>query len=229
MKKLDVNKMYEWPIATRCLVIALICIVVFYLGYKFDIASEIKRLQIARNSEADTKLQYEAIIRKQADAKKELIRLNKIRTLLTEWQRNLVQYDQLPELLNQILKVGNNNNVYFSLFDPGEVETDNHYEKLPIKIIAAGNYHQLADFISQIANLPWIVSISDFAITSDNQSDVLGAKLAETATSQNLLTLTMMLDIYYKPVSGTSDAKPADQTEPASDSTNTTGGEPHAN
>lgn len=214
MNKLDLNNIHEWPIATRCVVIALICVIVFYIGYKWDIAALQKKLQTSQAEENDLKLQYQAVIKKQMAARLELIHFNDMRVLLTQWQQKLVRYDELPELLNQILKIGNNNSLYFSLFDPGDGVEDNHYQKIPIKIIAAATYHQLADFISQIANLPWIIVIDNFGITTENKNDVLGTKLAETANSQNLLTLSLMLNIYYKP-----ESKPeaATETKPESE------------
>lgn len=207
MKKLDLNNIHEWPLATRCVVIALLCVVVFYIGYKWDIASLQKKLQTTQAEESDLKLQYQAVIKKQMAARAELTYFNEIGVLLTQWQQKLIRYNEIPELLNQILKIGNNNSLYFSLFDPGDATDDNHYQKIPIKIIAVATYHQLADFISQIANLPWIIVIDNFSISSDNKNDVLGNKLAETANSQNLLTLNLMLDIYYKPDSNI-DTKP---------------------
>lgn len=198
MKKLDLNNIHEWPLATRCIVIALLCVIVFYIGYKWDIAALQKKLQTSQADESNLKIQYQSIIKKQTETQIELIHFNEMRVLLTQWQQKLVQYNQIPDLLNQILKIGNNNSLYFSLFDPGDTVEDNHYQKIPIKIVAVATYHQLADFISQIANLPWIVVIDDFGISSENKEDILGNKLAEAANNQGLLTLTLMLDIYYK-------------------------------
>jgi type IV pilus assembly protein PilO len=201
MKKFDLNNIHEWPLATRCVVIALICVIVFYIGFKWDIAALQKKMQTSQAEENDLKLQYQAVIKKQIAARAELIHFNEMRVLLTQWQQKLVRYNELPELLNQILKIGNNNSLYFSLFDPGDGVKDNNYQKIPIKIIAAATYHQLADFISQIANLPWIIVIDNFGISNENRNDVLGTKLAEAANSQNLLTLSLILDVYYKPES----------------------------
>lgn len=199
MNKIDLNNIHEWPLATRCVVIALICVLVFYIGYKWDIAALQKKLQTSQSEENDLKLQYQAVIKKQMAARVELVHFNEMRVLLTQWQKKLIRYDELPELLNQILKIGNNNSLYFSLFDPGDGVEDNHYQKIPIKIIAAATYHQIADFISQVANLPWIIVIDNFGISTENRNDVLGTKLAETANSQKLLTLNLILNVYYKP------------------------------
>jgi type IV pilus assembly protein PilO len=199
MKKLDLNNMHEWPIITRCILIALVCVIVFYFGNKWDLVALQKKLQISKTEENDLKLQYASVIKKQMAAKVQVLHFNDMRVLLNEWQKRLIAYNELPDLLNQILKIGNNNSLYFNLFDPGEAIVDNNYMKVPIKVVAAGTYHQLADFISQLANLPWIVVVDNFTLSNENTTEVLGAKMAETANSQNLLTLDMTLDVYYKP------------------------------
>ena len=195
--KVNFNNIHEWPIMTRVVMIALICLIVFFIGYKWDIAALQKKLSLAETQEKDLKLQYENVIKKQLEANAQVIHFNEMRIVLTEWQKKLISYNDLPELLNQVLKIGNNNALYFSLFDPAPAVEANNYEKLPINIIAAANYHQFADFLSQIANLPWIVVIDNFTITNDNKDDVLGAKLAEIANAENLQTLNLTLNIYY--------------------------------
>lgn len=203
MKNLDLNlninfnNIHEWPLMTRIVMIAFICLIVFFIGYKWDIAALQKKLSLSQTQEKDLKLQYENVIKKQLEANAQVTHFNEMRVVLTEWQKKLVSYNEIPELLNQVLKIGNNNALYFSLFDPDKAIEANNYEKLPIHIIAAANYHQIADFLSQIANLPWIIVIDNFIITNDNKSDVLGAKLAETANAENLQTLNLTLNIYY--------------------------------
>src|SRR3990167_3336316 len=203
MKKIDLklninfNNIHEWPIMTRVIMIAFICLIVFFIGYKWDIAALQKKLSLAETQEKDLKLQYENVIKKQLEANAQVSHFNEMRIVLTEWQKKLISYNDLPELLNQVLKIGNNNALYFSLFDPAPAVEANNYEKLPINIIAAANYHQFADFLSQIANLPWIVVIDNFTITNDNKGDALGAKLAEIANAENLQTLNLTLNIYY--------------------------------
>lgn len=204
---LDLNKMYEWPLPTRCAVIALICAVVFFIGYKWDITTLQRKLHLITKEEESKKSEFEIVMKKQSEAKIELLRLEKIHTILGEWQKKLVPFDDMPELLNQILKVGNNNGMYFSLFDPSEAVEENNYQKIPIKVTAAGTYHQLSDFISQVANLPWIVVIDKFTISDDPTAETLGARLADTAKDQDLLTLDLLLNIYYKKPGSDNNAK----------------------
>lgn len=238
MKKMTLNNIYEWPLMTRLLLLGLICSASFYLGYRYDIATQSKILSQTIQTETDLKQQLELVVHKNKVIQAEIACLPDRRKELAKWSKQLINYNDLPELLNQILKIGGDNHLFFSLFTPGETVkiTLNDvpstpadasgttppattpatpdaqapaqpnpdiitYAKVPIKVVVVGSYHQLADFISQIANMPWIVSVGDFTISSDSQNPSLGDKLAKQAELQHLLTAEMTLDVYHVPES----------------------------
>lgn len=197
MAKYDLNNIYEWPITTRYLIVGLLCVVVFYLGYMWDIADMKARIANNQTKVADLKTQLEFVIDKEAKIEKETAQLPKLEENLIEWQKKLVNYGDLPELLSEILKIGANNQLHFILFNPGDEKKVDLYVKVPIKIIVVGGYHQLATFVSQVANMPLIVAIGNFSISKENKSDTLGAKLANDANDSNLLTAEFEFDIYH--------------------------------
>lgn len=200
MKNLNLNfkNIHEWPLITRILIIGLICAVVFYLGYWWDVSNLNERLVNTEHQEQDIKDQLKLVITKEEKTKSDLSQFAKLEKLLKQWQNTLINYSELPEILNQILKIGATNHLYFSQFNPAqEVKEEQHYLKVPIKVVVVGSYHQIADFISQVANLPWIVVVGDFTISKENKNDVLGSKLAERANAENLLTAELTLEVYH--------------------------------
>lgn len=226
--KLNVKNIYDWPLTTRLLIALLVGALAFYMGYMWDLSSLKTELTVTQQQEQDLKQQIELLVHKEAGLKIEVSQFADLKALMAEWQTKLVQRTNLPELLNEILKIGGNNHLYFSSFDPqGEVE-DNGYTKVPIKMVAVGSYHQIASFISQVANMASIVVISDFIISNENKSEILGDKLAKEANAANLLTATILLEVYLaekkpapppvkekgKKPSPTEGATPAPQTTP---------------
>lgn len=197
MKNLSLNNIYDWPLTTRGLIIGLICAVVIYCGYLWDLSALKERLITVQQDEQNIKQNLELVIKKQVSLKEEISRLSQSQDMLNQWQKKLIHYSELPNVLNEILKVGASNHLHFSLFNPGAEILSDDYFKVPIKVIAVGSYHQLADFISQVANMPWIIVISNFSITNEVKTDVLGAKLATQAEAENLLTAEINLDIYH--------------------------------
>jgi type IV pilus assembly protein PilO len=233
MKKMTLNNIYEWPLMTRLLLLGLVCSAAFYFGYRYDLTKQMKSLSQAKQQEVDIKQQIELIIAKNLAIKNEVARLPELRSELVKWKKEVVTYNDLPELLNNILKLGGDNHLFFSLFapgasvkvalpdpvkdivadsssaaavpaapaptDPAAVEPPKKYlfAKVPIKVVLVGNYHQIADFISQIANMPSLIVVGNFTITNEASSAVLGEKLAQQAEAQHLLSAELTLDVYH--------------------------------
>lgn len=230
MKNMNLSNIHEWPLVTKILLLGLVFFTFIFIGYRYDLADQIKKLSRASQQEADLKQQIELVVRKNKIIRAEVSRLPKQQAELVNWKKQLVNYNDMPELLNQILKLGGDNNLFFSRFAPGEsvkvslpalsskvpqenglptqedatIPTpqvnDNNtvsYNKIPINVVVVGTYHQIANFISQVANMQWIVSIGNFTISKDNQTTLLGEKLAKQAETQGLLSAELTMDIYY--------------------------------
>lgn len=201
MKKMTLNNIYEWPLMTQVLLLGLIFAVVFYLGYRFDISRQMLNLSRAQSAETDLKQQIELVIHKNKSIELEVSHLKTLQTELEKWNKQLVPYSELPQVLNEILKIAGDNHLYISSFSPEQsmaVEKVS-YLKVPIKTIVVGTFVQIADFISQIANLNRIVTINDFSISSKNEPMLLGEKLAKQAELQHLLSAEINLAIYHLP------------------------------
>lgn len=235
MKKMTLQNMHEWPLMTRILILGLVFAASLYLGYRFDLSKQMQNLLKTGHLEKDLRDQLELVVHKHKMVEKEVGELPAMQAKFDGWKKQLVNYDDLPQLLNQILKIGGDNHLYFSLFTPGtaaevvippplppapadgtsgtqaaaqpqdqaqdQVSTQNTsaitYIKVPIKTVVIGDFHQIADFIGQLANLSTIVVIGDFTLSNDNQASVLGDKLAKQAAAQNLLSAEITLEIYY--------------------------------
>lgn len=202
MNKIDFKKIHLQPFKIRLIFFILIFIVVFFIGYYWHLSSLSQSLSDEKQQESELKQQYEMIVARESILKQELVEYPAIQKTLMQWKQKLIVYSELPELINEILKIGANNHLNFSQFNPGtEEKVDSHsetiYYKTPINMIAVGSYHQLSDFVSQVANLPNIVVIGDFVISNENTNEMLGEKLAAQANAENLLTASMTFEVYY--------------------------------
>ncbi len=199
MADYHIKQLYALPLKTRLLIVVLLFAIVFYIGYAWDLAG--LKTKIANNhQQEDTIKQQLALVISQEEATKHFVsELWNFQSSLNRWKKKLITHVQLPELLNEILKYGSGNHIYFDLFNPGDETMEQQYVKIPIKVIAIGTYHQLADFISQVANMPWIVVVSNFTISSKDDTNALGTQMAEIAKSENLLTAEMTLVVYMLP------------------------------
>lgn len=89
--------------------------------------------------------------------------------------RQLPGKTEVPSLLVDISQTGLASGLEEKLFQPqAEIKKD-FYAELPIKIRLSGNYHEFGTFVSGIAALPRIVTLSEVAIKPDSKDayDVL--------------------------------------------------------
>ena len=92
---------------------------------------------------------------------------------LEEALRRLPEEKEIPHLLTQINRLGQDAGLTFSLFKPGKPSEDEFYTRVPIRIKAAGTYHALGRFFEELGQMERIVNISDLKLdpaVSKNQN-----------------------------------------------------------
>src|SRR3990167_397753 len=105
MKSMTLSNIHEWPLMTRVLMLGLVFAATFYIGYRFDLAAQMLKLTRAQQQEVDLKEQVELTIRKNKMIQADISRLPALQAELETWTKQLIGYKDLPELLNDILKV----------------------------------------------------------------------------------------------------------------------------
>lgn len=193
MKNIDLNSIYRWPLSRQLIVFIIIFIVVFYLGYRFMLSGIFLQLEEAERQELDLKQQISLAITKENTLNQEIMQFKKFEQLLARWQAKLITEAEVPQLLNEILKIGAANQITFSLFNPSDEIVEGAYEKVVIKITAVGTYHHIANFVSQLANLNKVVAIKDFSLTNDKN---VATNPSEPPKANKVLTAEMLLLIY---------------------------------
>lgn len=111
--------------------------------------------------------------------------LDSLRQQKTEIQRQVSQLErQLPgkaemdALLTEISQAGVMRGLQFELFKPGQLQFGDYYAELPIEMRLSGNFHALAGFVSDVANLPRIVTLDGIAITQPREGALAFACVA---------------------------------------------------
>jgi type IV pilus assembly protein PilO len=173
------------------------CISFFYIGYAWEVSALKKRLEIEKAQEKDLKSQFQFLFESQEEMNSDIAQLPKLQEHLKTWQSKFIKPGGLDDLLNEILKMGTVNDLHFDLFSPGTEMQEGSYIKVPIKAVVRGSYHDIANFISQIANMPTIVVISDFTISRYPSSEEKNSN-ASTDTIE-ILKGDLLLEVYYLP------------------------------
>lgn len=195
MKKLSLKNIYDWPLLLRILVCIILSLVLVYVGYVWHFSSLFTQLGTAQKEEIDLQEQIRNVIVKQIALQKQVAHFSQQESLLNEWLKKFPKSTDLPNVINEIIKIAASNNIHFNLFDPGAAVREGIYGKVPIKAVIVGDYHQIGQFISKIANLNTMVAVRNFSFTSENKS------AAPSTPSESLLlgplTGELNFEVYY--------------------------------
>lgn len=184
LKQLDPKDPGRWPLPVRIGAIALFFVLASALLLWFGVWNRSKD-ELARQEADEVKLRTEF---KEKHAKAVNLELYKQQLVEIERSfgsmlRQLPSRTEMQGLLNDISQSGNGV-VQQTLFQPqGEVLHD-FYAEQPIRIRVAGNYHELAEFISTVAALPRIVTLHDATITTATGRGASGNDLQMDVTAR---------------------------------------------
>jgi type IV pilus assembly protein PilO len=166
LKNIDVNNLSSWPIPIKIAGILLVCGVILFAGFWFLIQGEWEEYGVAQKKEEGLRETY---LNKKALA----VNLPAYREQMEEMEqtfgsllRQLPNTTEVPDLLVDITQAGLGRGLEFTLFRPEKEQPKDFYAEMPISVQVRGNYHELAQFVSDVAALPRIVTFGDINITS---------------------------------------------------------------
>ncbi|MBB72339.1 MAG: pilus assembly protein PilO [Legionellales bacterium] len=162
--ELTLENIGVWPNSAKGLVIGLLCLLILAIGYWFDTRSQAHILATTKQEEVDLKAAYEVKFSQAANLEVYKQQVTEMKQIFGDMLNQLPERTEIPQLIEDISKLGVASGLEFKLIKPApEIEKD-FYSELPIEISVVGTYHQLAEFVSSIANLPRIVTLNDFSI-----------------------------------------------------------------
>lgn len=180
LKNIDINNIPGWPLPVKIAGIAIICIVLLFGGYWFLLADELAQYDQEQTKEAGLKDTY---LNKKGFA----INLSAYKLQMDEMHqafgtllRQLPNKTEVPNLLVDITQAGLGRGLNFVLFKPEKEKPQEFYAELPINIKVTGGFHELGQFVSDLAALPRIVTIGNIDIVADAKSNLTMSAVART-------------------------------------------------
>ncbi len=184
LKNLDVNDIAAWPIPIKIAAIIVMGVVILVVGYFAFIQGMLEEYASAQDQEKQLRETYLA---KKALA----INLPVYKQQIKEMEqtfgsllRQLPNSTEVPELLVDITQAGLGRGLEFAVFKPEKEIPKEFYAELPITLEVKGNYHQLGQFVSDVASLPRIVTFGDIQIAAEKDGRL---KMAAKATTYRYL------------------------------------------
>jgi type IV pilus assembly protein PilO len=166
LRSLDINEPGRWPLPFRVAAVAIVLVAVSALGiWQLVVRVEIPELERAERDELTLRSQFETAQQMAANFDDYLEQLATIERDFGTMLRKLPGETEVENLLEDISQTALGKGLEEKLFDPNEEIPKDFYAELPIKLRYEGSYHEIAEFISDVAALPRIVTLHDIEIT----------------------------------------------------------------
>ena len=169
LNNLDLKDITSAPAPVRALVLAVLFLAILAGGWYLVWSDAIKSLDAARAEEQALRtsftvkkgqvFHYEAYKR----------RLAEVEQSLAAMLRQLPDRSQMDALLADINQVGVGRGLDFNLFRPGAETLADFYATLPVAIKVSGTYHDIGGFVSDLAQMPRIVTLHDVALAPERE------------------------------------------------------------
>jgi type IV pilus assembly protein PilO len=159
---LTMDSILKLPTPKKVLILAVILCAIAGLYLYFFFIPRQDELNAAQRelSKLESELSNsKAIARDLQKFKEQVEKLNEeLKNALTQ----LPNEKEIPELLKTISSLGKESNLEFTLFRPRPEQPQQFYAKVPIEMVALGNYHNIGIFFDKVSKLPRIINVVDF-------------------------------------------------------------------
>ena len=162
---LTMDSILKLPTPKKVLILVVILCAIggLYLYFLFvpvqeDVSAKQRELGKLESELSSSK----AIARDLQKFKEQVAKLNEeLKSALTQ----LPNEKEIPEILTTISNLGKESNLEFTLFRPKPEESQQFYARVPIELVALGNYHNIGIFFDRVSKLPRIINVVDFNMT----------------------------------------------------------------
>jgi len=172
------------PAAVKAGVFITFFVLIIGAGIYFDTQNQLQTLE--KHERKEIELIEEFKIKAGRAAKLELYKeqLAEMEASFGALLRQLPESTEVESLLVDVSQTGLAAGLEIKKFKPSAEEKKGFYAELPITLEVSGSFHQLATFISGIAALPRIVTISDMKLEPFDKDKKNSSKLRMSATAK---------------------------------------------
>ena len=164
-EELRFDNIGNWPIFPKRIVIGIVSLLTFSLGYVIDLSEKIdnvdsstKRVITLSGLFIDTHRQVSNI-----DSVRDEV--NRIQDQLTKLTSLLPSSSESARVLEDISQKATESDVQFVSIKPGKEENKGFYQESSTEFRLLGTYNALGGFVSSISSMNRIITLHDFAIS----------------------------------------------------------------
>ncbi|MGM0450421.1 MAG: type 4a pilus biogenesis protein PilO [Pseudomonadota bacterium] len=173
VSELDFNNAGIWPMPVKVVFLLLVFGLVLGGGYWFFVKDLYASVDRAAETEQELREEYERKAYRVANLDRYRQQMVEMEETFGALVRQLPSDTEVPGLLEDITNTALGSGLDLQEFALQEEVEQDFYVELPINIRVRGTYHELATFVSNVAGLPRIVTLHDFAISRSDGNDEL--------------------------------------------------------
>ena len=183
-KGLDPNDPGQWPLLPRVAALVGVFLLIVVGGWWFDWSDQLTQLDTKQKEELTLKDDWVAKKRQAVNLPEYKRQLSEIDRQFGALLKQLPNRSEIESLLADINQAGLGRGLQFELFKPGSEAMKDFYAELPIAVRVTGGYHDLGEFVGDVAQMPRIVTLNDIAIEAQKDG---GLKFDATAVTYRYL------------------------------------------
>lgn len=164
IKNIDFKDFGSSPLPVKIGAIVLVCIGLLLGGYFLFIEGQLAEYEGLKKKEEELRTSF---LNKKALAINLAVykqQMEEMEQTFGAMRRQLPSSNEIPDLLIDITQAGLGRGLEFELFKPERERPIDFYAELPISVKVIGTYHELGQFVGDVAALPRIVTLGDISI-----------------------------------------------------------------
>lgn len=177
---LDLEESGSWPNSVKVIALTIVFVMTLGLGYYFVVSDQLTSLASKEKAEQELRYEYENKFRLAFNLKAYQEQMVQMEVQLAQMLKKLPATHETPGLLDDITFIATASGLKINSIRWGtEVERE-FYTELPLYINVIGSYHEFGQFVSDVANLPRIVSLHEFEINKSEDGSLVFKIVAKT-------------------------------------------------
>jgi len=161
---LDLKYSGSWPPLVKGIAYLIVFLMTTLFAYYFVLSDQMTDLTDGSELHEKLRYDYESKYRLAYNLEAYEQQMIELEVQLAQMLKKLPATHETPGMLDDITFIATSSGLRISTIKWGNEVEEEFYTELPLYIDVTGDYHQLGQFVSDVAKLPRIVSLHEFEI-----------------------------------------------------------------
>ena len=179
-KNLDTSNPAGWPAAPKALMLLALAVLIAAVLWFVWLKGVKEEWDASIAQENTLKTEYTTKLRKAINLDALIKQREQVQQYVFLLEKQLPGKAEMDALLLDVNQAGVGRSLKFELFKPGAEVVKDYYVELPINVRVNGNFHDMGDFVADIANLSRIVTLNNLAVEPGKDGGLVLNSLVKT-------------------------------------------------